>query len=293
MTINKLFKILLVLTLIFLFNNDAFSQSLSPERVAKIKDCTVRISVDGGNSVGTGFTINSAGQIVTCWHVIQSALILDPQGKIIGARGITVKYNNGDTYKYGIPLVFLKKSLDLLIQHDICLIIPNEKLKNESQFLKIGNFNALNEGQEVVTCGYPFGMMKQFISKGIISSKSTDTGSYRGINAITKFSNNSALIDITMNKGNSGGAIIKLGATVDDDEVVGVADFIITPVGKDITDLLGELQKSNNSGGSVYIEGINPNDSMAKITQVLTSLSDGISGCVSIEYLQTLIASTK
>ena len=38
------------------------AQSLSPERVAKIKAITVRITIDSSSSTGTGFFINSDGQ---------------------------------------------------------------------------------------------------------------------------------------------------------------------------------------------------------------------------------------
>ncbi|HEY8660489.1 MAG TPA: hypothetical protein VIL78_15750, partial [Hanamia sp.] len=44
------------------------SQSLSHDRIEKIKSCTVRITIQDRNSMGTGFFIDNAGSVLTCWH---------------------------------------------------------------------------------------------------------------------------------------------------------------------------------------------------------------------------------
>lgn len=286
-------KTLKTICALLLISYNLFSQGLSPERVKKIKDCTVKVTIEGGNSVGTGFVIDRVGTILTCWHVVNPVLILSNTNQIIGYRKIIVEFNNGQKIEYGIPAVFLDKAAKSLITFDICGLIPTVPLKSFVDYLKIGKFSNLNDGDEVVTCGYPFAIPQQFLSRGIVSTKFQDSSSYNNNGHIEKSLVNYALIDITMNHGNSGGAIIKLGNDVSTDEVVGIADFIITPVGKDITDLLNDLKRSNNSGGYALINGINPNASMEKITGILTNISSGISGCVSIEYLQNLIDSTK
>ncbi len=285
-------KKLLALIIVFVqfIYNKSFCQSLNSERINHIKSCTVRITVDGTGSVGTGFVIDQFGTILTCWHVVKPLLITGVNNQIIGYRKVIAEFNDGRKIEYGIPLSLLNKGAKVLLSYDICGLVPNVNFSSPQSFLKIGNFSNLSEGDEVVTCGYPLGIPKQFVSKGIISTKFQDTSSFNNNGIIEKTPVNYALMDITMNKGNSGGAIIKLGNDVSNDEVIGIADFIITPVGKDVSELLDNLKVSS---GVVKIGGIDPNETMAKITGILTNMSNGISGCVSIEYLQNLIDSTK
>ena len=266
----------------------SFSQSLSTERVDHIKKCTVKVTVEGMGS-GTGFLIDNKGTILTCWHVLQPVLIIS-NNQISGYRKIIVEFNNGQKSEYVISAAIINKAGKVLVSYDICTIKPEVIFKTPTDFLKIGSYSNLKEGEEVITCGYPFGIPKAFITKGIVSTKLQDTSAYvdNTSHTLIRTPVNHALMDITMNKGNSGGPVIKLGNSILTDEVIGVADFIITPVGQDITNLLGDLNKANNSGGSVQIMGIDPNQSMSKIAQVLTNISNGISGCVSIEYLKNL-----
>ena len=84
-----------------LFNtiiNIALSQSLSPERVAKIKSATVRVIVEGGISIGTGFFINDKGLIITCWHVVLPALQ--------NGKRTYIQFNNNETVEVGIPNIY-------------------------------------------------------------------------------------------------------------------------------------------------------------------------------------------
>lgn len=66
------------------------SQSLSSERISKIKSATARITIDSSNSVGTGFFVNQKGGLLTCWHVIRAAFLKNPFKKIF------VQLNTGE-----------------------------------------------------------------------------------------------------------------------------------------------------------------------------------------------------
>ena len=90
-----------------------------------------------------------------------------------------------------------------------------------------------------------------------------------------------ALLDLTMNKGNSGGAIIKLGNTIEDDEVIGIADFIINPIGSMADSLINTF---NRSSGNLELSGIDPNRTFSLFTQILSSTSIGVSGCISLNH---------
>lgn len=125
----------------------------------------------------------------------------------------------------------------------------------------------------------------------MIGSKIVDTIFVKNqTGAITKIFRNESIVDITLNKGNSGGAIYKIGDSDVQDEVIGIADFIITPVGKDISDLMDSVKAANNSGMKVEIAGVDPNKSLEMIINTLSNSSDGVSGCISIEYFQHLVA---
>lgn len=268
-------------------------QPLTASRAKHLKECTVRITVPGTSSIGSGFVIDSNGIVITCFHVIVPAFKRNERNGNFDIGDIQVEFQNGIKKTYGIPVV-LAQSIDSLSIYDICALVPKTVLTSPIPFLKIGNFNNVSDGDEIVTCGYPFGMPRSFISRGMVGSKLVDTV-FRpislGVNSKTL--RREALLDITMNKGNSGGAIYKIGDNENQDEVIGVADFIVTPVGKDIVDLNDSLRVANNGGAYMEIAGINPNKSLGMIITTLSNSSDGISGCISIEYFQNLVAIAK
>ncbi|MEO6838673.1 MAG: serine protease, partial [Ginsengibacter sp.] len=162
---------------------------------------------------------------------------------------------------------------------------------NQYYPLRIGQFEDAKEGDEIYSCGYPLGISQQFISKGILSTKWIQTGVWQQSgkqDSITK--KDVAWLDLTMNRGNSGGPIIKVGTTSSDDEVVGIADFILNPFAQSSDELLNYL--NSLKGGSVSIDGID----FAKMTKLFASaISDnsiGVSGCISIDYLKALLIPT-
>ena len=260
------------------------SQSLSPERVSKIKEATVRVMI--GKSIGTGFFINSSGTVVTCFHVIQPGVHND--GTL---DNIFVQLNTGEVIQYGVIDKILLDSnwTKNAISFDYCILAPIHPNRLRTfPFLKLGNFDDINEGDEVYTCGYPIGIKQQFISKGIVSTKYTeDSNKVSYNNNIFTFSREQALLDITLNRGNSGGPIMKIGDSPNDDEVIGIADFIITPAGSQSEEIISLLLKAS---GRVQISGVDPNYVFAQVFSIISSLSIGVSGCISINHLVSWLA---
>ncbi|MBI1781396.1 MAG: trypsin-like peptidase domain-containing protein [Sphingobacteriales bacterium] len=84
-----------------LFTLNLFSQSLGVERLAHAKKSIVRILIEGKPS-GTGFIVSSAGQIITCWHVIDPAFIRDTLNRLMGLRKIEAEFSDGVTVELGI-----------------------------------------------------------------------------------------------------------------------------------------------------------------------------------------------
>jgi serine protease Do len=272
---------------LFLLNlNLAFSQTMSPERISKIKNSTVRVTIENSNSMGTGFFINANGLLLTCWHVIEPSIIKNATGKVIGLNKIFITMNDTLKVEVGIPTSFFNdENLNKkAFAFDFCTLVPIKKIGKNVEFLKLGNFDNLKEGQDIYTCGFPIGIEQKFVSRGMVSTKYIDsniTVNFGGTNS--KFQRQTALLDLTMNRGNSGGAIMTFGETIDKDEVIGIADFIINPIGGQAENL---IKNFDNASGAVKIGGIDPNQTFSDFTKVLSSLSIGVSGCVSINHIQ-------
>ncbi len=282
-------KIFGVLSLNILFVSCLWAQSLNKERVDKLKKCVVKVYVEGRISTGTGFFISENGDVLTCWHVIQAAIKTDSLGKILDIKRIYIEFTNRDTIEMEIPLEYfrLKKNTEA-VSYDFCVLTTDKKLKSKTEYFKIGTFEDIQEGDEVYTAGYPLGIPDQFISMGILSNKYIDSSIVIGN---TKVKRDVALLDLTINRGNSGGPIIKLGETVNEDKVIGIADFLITKNGPIAEQLLKELDErkmdikiDDGNGNLLYLTNI-----FKMFAEAIAYSSNGISGCVSINhFLQSL-----
>lgn len=280
-------KVTLVFIFSFFFYN-CFSQGLSIERVNKIKGATVRINIDNTNAIGTGFFINKDGVIASCWHVIEPSIKRNAAGNIISFNKISVTIDDTSKLEYLIPVEFFNDTLlyQQAVSNDFVVLFPSQKIMPK-YFLKLGDFNTLIEGQEVITCGYPIGIQQKFISKGIVSTKYVDTTLVlKNANYSKKVFRNQALVDITMNRGNSGGAVIVLGNSIEDDYVVGIASFIINPIAN-LADSF--IKQFDSRTGSVVLAGTDPNEVFSTFTKILSSTSIGVSGFVSINYLKSIL----
>jgi serine protease Do len=262
-----------------------FSQSLTKERVNKLKNCVVKVFVEGGISTGTGFFISENGHVLTCWHVIQPAIKTDSLGKILDIKRVFIEYSNRDTIEVGIPSEYLLNSNknSNAVSYDYCILTIPTSIKKKTDFLKIETFEYIEEGDEVYTCGYPLGIENQFISKGILSTKYIDSSLYLGKINIKR---SVALLDLSINKGNSGGPLIKLGKTVDDDRVVGIVSFLITKNGKnaeklikDLNDKKIDVQINDGKGNLINLIAI-----FKMFAESIAYSSNGISGCISINH---------
>ena len=144
---------------------------------------------------GTGFEIDTKGNILTAEHVVD------------GASSIKVEFSDGSTAK--ATLVGTDKSTDTAV---IKVDVPASKLHP----LELGTSSAVQPGQNVVAIGSPFGLAET-MTAGIVSA--TD----RTITAPNGFSITGAIqTDAAINHGNSGGPLID----VDSNTVIGINDQI-------------------------------------------------------------------
>ncbi len=179
-----------------------------------VVDITVQLSSSGGSSggggfpfgnpngsqkaeaEGTGFEIDTKGNILTAEHVVAAA------------SSIQVKFEDGSTAK--ATLVGGDKSTDTAVIH---VDLPASKLHP----LALGNSSSVQPGQSVVAIGSPFSLPETMTS-GIVSATN------RTITAPNKFSITGAIqTDAAINHGNSGGPLIDTATNT----VIGINDQIL------------------------------------------------------------------
>jgi putative serine protease PepD len=165
-----------------------------------VVDITVKSTTAGGSSFGnpnfgnpggqqqteaegSGFEIDSKGDILTNEHVVD------------GATSITVHFHDGTTAKG--TLVGSDKSTDVAV---VKVDVPASQLHP----LTLGNSSTVQPGQAVVAIGSPFGLPGSMTS-GIVSAVN------RTITAPNGFSIAGAIqTDAAINHGNSGGPLIDI-----------------------------------------------------------------------------------
>jgi putative serine protease PepD len=179
-----------------------------------VVDITVQLSSGGGSSgggfpfgnpngsqkaeaEGTGFEIDTKGNILTAEHVVS------------GADSIKVRFEDGSTASatvVGTP----DKSTDTAVIHV-------DKPASELHPLALGNSSAAEPGQTVVAIGSPFSL-PETMTAGIVSATN------RTITAPNGFSITGAIqTDAAINHGNSGGPLIDAATNT----VIGINDQIL------------------------------------------------------------------
>jgi len=146
---------------------------------------------------GTGFEIDTKGNILTAEHVVD------------GADSIKVTFQDGSTAKatlVGKP----DKTTDTAVIH---VDVPASQLHP----LTLGNSSTVQPGQSVVAIGSPFGL-QETMTAGIVSATN------RTIIALNGFSIPGAIqTDAAINHGNSGGPLIDAATNT----VIGINDQIL------------------------------------------------------------------
>jgi putative serine protease PepD len=148
-------------------------------------------------AIGTGFEIDSKGDIMTAEHVVS------------GASTITVTFQDGSTVK--ATLVGSDSSTDSAVIH---VDVPAAQLHP----LKLGNSSSVLPGQTVVAIGTPLSpSYSESMSAGIVSAIN------RTITAPNGFSIPGTIqTDAAINHGNSGGPLIDVATNT----VIGINDQI-------------------------------------------------------------------
>jgi putative serine protease PepD len=150
----------------------------------------ITASAAGNGATGSGFVYDSAGHIVTNYHVVR------------GASSITVTVYDGSKHK--ATLVGHDASSDLAV---LKIDVPASKLHP----LTLADSSSVQVGDGVVAIGSPFGL-SETVTSGIVSALN------RTISSVNAYSIAGAIqTDASINPGNSGGPLLNMRG-----EVIGV-----------------------------------------------------------------------
>jgi len=156
---------------------------------------TIRSVFDAGAAEGSGFVLNSDGEIVTNAHVVTE----EGGGDREAAKQVYVEFPNRNV----VPAEIV--GFDPFVDVALLKIEPDGF---DLHPLELGDDRDLRVGQPVAAIGSPFGE-QQSLSVGVVSA--TD----RAVQSLTQFEIAGAIqTDASINPGNSGGPLLDAGARV-------------------------------------------------------------------------------
>lgn len=160
---------------------------------------------------GSGFVIDTDGQIITNYHVIESAIGEDNVELVEGAA-LSVIFPNTNDEPVDVRVVGANPSFDLAL---LALVDPSE-LPEDVLPIVIADSNEVLVGQKVIAIGNPFGFAST-VTTGIVSALDRDE-----IPTIGNFAASMIQTDAAINPGNSGGPLLNSRG-----ELIGINTAII------------------------------------------------------------------
>jgi S1-C subfamily serine protease len=156
---------------------------------------TIRSVFDSGAAEGSGFVLDTDGEIVTNAHVVTD----ESSGDREAAKQVYIEFPDRNV----VPAEIV--GFDPFVDVALLKIAPAGL---DLHPLELGNDKDLRVGQPVAAIGSPFGE-QQSLSVGVVSA--TD----RSVQSLTKFEIAGAIqTDASINPGNSGGPLLDAGARV-------------------------------------------------------------------------------
>lgn len=178
---------------------------------------SILVTDDTGGSAGSGFVFDKQGHIVTNFHVVE------------GADLVEIDFPSG--YKARGEVIGTDLDSDLAV---VRVAAPAEVLLP----LPMGDSDSVQVGQTVIAIGNPFGLSGT-MTVGIVSAKGRTLESLRQTEAGSFFTAGDIIqTDAAINPGNSGGPLVNLNG-----EVIGVNRAIrttgTTPTGDPVNSGIG------------------------------------------------------
>ncbi len=160
------------LCVFLIFGLSCQSQSLGKKRIKRLEQTVVKIIIDN-NQVGTGFVVSEKGLIATCFHVIESAFIRDPNNnEIVDIKNIVAKFEDKSQVEIFVLEQFLYDGewYEKGLVGDYVVLSPINSRKI-FEFLKLGKWSDIEEGEIVYTSGYPQRRNERISAIGMFSTK--------------------------------------------------------------------------------------------------------------------------
>jgi S1-C subfamily serine protease len=232
---TKKLSLLVVFVLLGLFLNfpiSIFCNDLNIVNIKRAKESMFRLKFPNGSYTGSGFMINTSGNMLTCAHVVDSSQ--DKSGKYVDAlraenyltleidsntiiNAIVVYNVTVDTVIPAVDLAVL--TVDLMKPSFLDVQYSNRYVVTRPVFMGFSNSNIVYEGQEIVTCAYikdDFTIPKPIIAKGIVSTIRNECFDPRMENRV-----DIVQLDMNISKGNSGAPVF----LPDNGRIVGIIDW--------------------------------------------------------------------
>ena len=152
------------------------------------------------NGVGSGVVIVDNGTILTNLHVVT------------GAKRMSVTFFDGTESEVEVIRAYPENDL---------AVIRAKKLPDDLQAATLGSTAHLQQGDEVVAVGFPFGIGPS-TSAGVVSGLDREFRSREGKRILTGL----IQFDAAANPGNSGGPLVTMSG-----EVIGIVTAILNPTG--------------------------------------------------------------
>ncbi|MEM1339860.1 MAG: serine protease [Bacteroidota bacterium] len=280
-----------LLVLVFFWTILLNSQYLEPRRVAKLKASVVRVMYKN-IPIGSGFFISKDGFVVTCNHVIKPFLKRVPKPSNLNLYfldNVFIQLSSGEKLEVGGLEYLLDKGYEDSFKNDYFILKTKELPPNSVEALKLGSWSDVKEGDVVYASGHPFGIEHNSMSTGIISSKFADKRWYKlPLKDTIRHRRESAFIDVTINRGNSGGPLIKKGRKPKHDRVIGIVSFMATPLSPELKQLKVLYQSESKKLPKNQVSNIK---TIGLILKELENNSFGIGGAISIDYLSAILKS--
>ncbi|NNC24382.1 trypsin-like serine protease [Salinisphaera sp. USBA-960] len=164
-------------------------------------------------AAGSGFVVDSKGEILTNYHVIANALEKDST-KVKKNATINVQFGSKD--KLAASVVGVDQSYDLAL---LKLKDP-DKLPDDADALKFADSNNIQVGEKAIAIGNPF-LLQSTVTEGIVSAINREQASKVSGVPISYIQTDAAI-----NPGSSGGPLLNSQG-----RVIGINDEIFAPHG--------------------------------------------------------------
>ena len=252
----------------------AVSLDAAVARHARLKESTVRVWV-GDAPAGSGFVVDSRGLVATNYHVIMARSEIDERGEMPGvAEGIRVELHDGRVLEARAVSCLEHNDLWLSRSKDFAVLeIDADGLRP----LALGRFSDVSEGSAISLAGFPLGIDQPVVTSGSLSTKWTAPAEF-GHSGTREV----AWLDVTLNRGNSGGPVVAHGTHPGDERVVGIATFQLNPFAGPAERLVESVLEG---GSDLVIPGFSIKQLAVLTGEALSHNSLGIGGCVAVDYL--------